>query len=130
MAAAISTTITSVSRMANWGEKALTTRGTGPVPSANRVWHHRGDHAVVLLPGAAAAEEGDEEDDDPDPDDDDGHAGGRGVVDLVGVVHGDLHHDADHDQGQAAQLQGSEGEVRVQGGSQVEERRPSSTSHK
>lgn len=101
------------------GEKALKKTETGPVLSANQVWEqsveHRGDHAVVLLPGAAAAEEGDEEDDDPDPDDDDGDAGGRGVVDLVGVVQSDLNHDANNNQGQAAQLQGSEGEVRVQG---------------
>lgn len=92
------------------GEKGLKkTTETGPVLSASGARQHRGDHAVVLLPGAAAAEEGDEEDDDPDPDDDDGDAGGRGVVDLVGVVQGDLDHDAQDDQGQAAQLQGGRG---------------------
>lgn len=82
---------------------------------------HRGDHAVVLFPGAAAAEEGDEEDHDPNPDDDDGDAGGRRVLDLVGAVQTNLHQDADDDQGEAAYLQGdtqgdahgSEGRVRL-----------------
>lgn len=74
---------------------------------------HRGDHAVVLLPGAAAAEEGDEEDHHPHPDDDDGHARGRGVLHLVGVVQTDLDQDADHDQGEAAQLQGRRRGVRL-----------------
>lgn len=69
---------------------------------------HRGDHAVVLLPGAAAAEEGDEEDHNPDPDDDDGDPGGRRILDLVGVVQTNLDQDADNNQGKATQLQGKQ----------------------
>lgn len=63
---------------------------------------HRGDHAVVLLPGAAATKEGDEEDHHPDPDDDDGDSGRRGVLDPVGVVQGKLGQDANHNQRHAA----------------------------
>lgn len=63
---------------------------------------HRGDHAVVLFPGAAATEEGDEEDHHPDPDDDDGDARGRGVFDPVGVVQSKLSHDANNNQCDAA----------------------------
>lgn len=72
-----------------------------------RSGEHRGDHAVVLLPGAAAAEEGDEEDHQPHRDDEDGGSGGRRVADLVGVVHSDLNQDADNDQGDAAELPGT-----------------------
>lgn len=63
---------------------------------------HRGDHAVVLLPGAAAAKEGDEEDHHPDPDDDDGDSRRRGVLDPVGVVQSKLGQDADDNQRDAA----------------------------
>lgn len=63
---------------------------------------HRGDHAVVLLPGAAATKEGDEEDHHADADDDDGDARGRGVVDPVGVVQSKLSQDADDNQRHAA----------------------------
>lgn len=117
MAAAISTMITSVSRMANWrrGTEVRRERQKGAREAGFGSLRHRSDHAVVLLPGAAAAEEGHEEDHHPDGDDDDGDSGGRRVLDLEGVVQADLHQDADHDQGEAAQLQGGEEErgVRV-----------------
>lgn len=63
---------------------------------------HRGDHAVVLLPGAAATKEGDEEDHHPDPDDDDGDSRRRGVLDPVGVVQSKLSQDANDNQRDAA----------------------------
>lgn len=76
-------------------------------PGRGRSAKHRGDHAVVLFPGAAAAEEGDEEDHQPHGDDDDGGSGGRRVLDPVGVVQSDLDQDADDDQGDAAELPGT-----------------------